>query len=112
MAQKDLERNVLVAAQGKNHPILFSHSLTSHQIYWVNEEPQFPLTCNAKVRYRQDDQVCTVTKDHTGQYQVVFKEPQRAVTPGQSVVFYIEEVCLGGGVIEQTQVDPERPIKF
>ncbi|MGK0247651.1 MAG: tRNA-specific 2-thiouridylase [Oleispira sp.] len=112
VAQKDLERNVLVAAQGKNHPILFSHSLTSHQIYWVNEEPQFPLTCTAKIRYRQDDQVCTISKDQTGQYQVVFNEPQRAVTPGQSVVFYIEDVCLGGGVIEQTQVDPERPIKF
>jgi tRNA-specific 2-thiouridylase len=112
VAQKDLTRNVLVAAQGKNHPILFSHSLASQQIYWVNEEPQLPLTCTAKVRYRQSDQVCTVTKDSAGQYQVVFKEPQRAVTPGQSVVFYVDEVCLGGGVIEQTQVDPERPIKL
>jgi tRNA-specific 2-thiouridylase len=112
VAQKDLTRNVLVAAQGKNHPILFSHSLTSQQIYWVNEEPQLPLTCTAKVRYRQSDQACTVTKDSAGQYQVVFKEPQRAVTPGQSVVFYVDEVCLGGGVIEQTQVDPERPIKL
>jgi tRNA-specific 2-thiouridylase len=112
VAQKDLTRNVLVAAQGKNHPILFSHSLASQQIYWVNEEPQLPLTCTAKVRYRQSDQLCTVTKDSAGQYQVVFKEPQRAVTPGQSVVFYVDEVCLGGGVIEQTQVDPERPIKL
>ena len=112
VAQKDLTRNVLVAAQGKNHPILFSHSLTTHQIYWVNDEPVLPMTCTAKVRYRQSDQACTVTKNEQGQYQVAFKEPQRAVTPGQSVVFYSDEVCLGGGVIEQTQVDPERPIEF
>lgn len=110
VAQKDLNRNVLIAAQGKNHPILFSHSLTSQHIYWVNQEPKLPLTCTAKVRYRQSDQVCTVTKDDQGHYHVTFKEPQRAVTPGQSVVFYTDEVCLGGGVIEQTQVDPDRPI--
>ena len=71
-----------------------------------------PLTCTAKVRYRQSDQVCTITKNESGEYQVVFKEPQRAVTPGQSVVFYQDEICLGGGVIENTQVDPNRPIKF
>jgi len=109
VAKKDLERNVLIAAQGKNHPILFSHSLTSHQIYWVNNEPQLPLACTAKVRYRQADQKCSISKNEDGQYQVVFVEPQRAVTPGQSVVFYVDEVCLGGGVIEQTQVDPNRP---
>ena len=112
VAQKDLERNVLVAAQGKNHPILFSHSLTSHQIYWVNDEPQLPLTCTAKVRYRQADQECIVDKDEKGQYRVVFKQPQRAVTPGQSVVFYVDDICLGGGIIEETQVDPDRPISF
>jgi tRNA-specific 2-thiouridylase len=112
VAKKDLDRNVLIAAQGKNHPILFSHSLTSQQIYWVNEEPKLPLNCTAKVRYRQADQECTVSKDEQGQYHVVFKEPQRAVTPGQSVVFYVGETCLGGGVIEQTQGDPDRPIKF
>lgn len=112
VAQKDLVRNVLVAAQGKNHPILFSHSLTSHQIYWVNEEPALPLSCTAKVRYRQSDQECTIDKDENGQYLVIFKEPQRAVTPGQSVVFYIDNTCLGGGVIEETQVDPKRPISF
>lgn len=105
---KDLERNVLVAAQGKNHPLLFSHSLTSHQIFWVNDEPVLPLTCTAKVRYRQTDQACIINKDEQGCYRVLFTEPQRAVTPGQSVVFYLNELCLGGGVIEQTQIDPER----
>lgn len=102
VAGKDLDRNVLIAAQGKNHPMLFSDSLTSDQIFWVNQEPEFPLECAAKVRYRQNDQQCTINKDENGTYQVDFKEPQRAVTPGQSVVFYIDEVCLGGGVIEHT----------
>ncbi len=110
VAIKDLKRNVLVAAQGKNHPTLFSHSLTTQHIYWVNEEPELPLTCTAKVRYRQEDQKCTLSKDETGEYRVVFDKPQRAVTPGQSVVFYTQEICLGGGVIEQTQVDPNRPL--
>ena len=98
---KDLERNVLVVGQGKDHPLLFSESLTSNQIFWVNSEPtHYPYKCTAKVRYRQGDQSCTITKqDNT--YTVTFDEPQRAVTPGQSVVFYNEDECLGGGVIEQ-----------
>jgi tRNA-specific 2-thiouridylase len=108
VAQKDLTRNVLIAAQGKNHPLLFSHSLTSEQIFWVNEEPNLPFKCTAKVRYRQGDQACTVHKDEQGRYQVVFEQAQRAVTPGQSIVFYQDDICLGGGVIEHTQVDPTR----
>ena len=111
VAGKDLDRNVLIAAQGKNHPMLFSDSLTSDQIFWVNEQPEFPLDCTAKVRYRQGDQQCTINKDESGTYHVYFKDPQRAVTPGQSVVFYKDEVCLGGGVIEHTaqnSVDSEQ----
>ena len=107
VAGKDLDRNVLIAAQGKNHPMLFSDSLTSDQIFWVNQEPVFPLDCTAKVRYRQGDQQCVINKDEKGTYHVAFKEPQRAVTPGQSVVFYSDEVCLGGGVIEHTAQNSE-----
>ncbi|MBQ0779324.1 MAG: tRNA 2-thiouridine(34) synthase MnmA, partial [Thalassolituus oleivorans] len=55
----------------------------------------------AKVRYRQDDQDCTIYSTATG-YRVEFSKPQRAITPGQSVVFYLDDNCLGGGVIEQT----------
>ncbi|TGD75275.1 tRNA 2-thiouridine(34) synthase MnmA [Mangrovimicrobium sediminis] len=98
---KDLERNVLLVAQGNDHPALFSDSLATGDIYWVaGEPPTLPLQCQAKVRYRQPDQACTVQREGDG-YRVDFAEPQRAVTPGQSVVFYDGERCLGGGVIEQ-----------
>ncbi|MEQ3693091.1 MAG: tRNA 2-thiouridine(34) synthase MnmA [Thalassolituus sp.] len=107
VAGKDLERNVLTAVQGKNNPLLFNDWLTASSIFWVNDAPTTPLTCKAKVRYRQDDQECTLLSqtnengDIEG-YRVEFAKPQRAVTPGQSVVFYLDDICLGGGVIEYT----------
>jgi len=101
VAGKDLDRNVLIAVQGKNHPLLFKDWLTTEQVFWVNEEPELPLRCKAKVRYRQDDQDCLIEK-RDGVYHASFDKPQRAITPGQSVVFYSADRCLGGGVIEQT----------
>lgn len=102
VVHKDLDRNVLVVGQGKDHPLLFSSGLECGTIYWVNEEPsEFPLECTAKVRYRQGDQACIVHKTETG-YRVEFSDKQRAVTPGQSLVLYKDDVCLGGGVIETT----------
>ena len=101
VAGKDLERNILIAVQGKNHPLLFKDWLTTEQVFWVNNEPELPLRCTAKVRYRQEDQPCLIERDGT-QYRITFDTPQRAITPGQSVVFYLGETCLGGGVIEQT----------
>jgi len=101
VAGKDLERNVLIAVQGKNHPLLFKDWLTTSEVFWVNSAPEVPLRCKAKVRYRQDDQMCTIEATTDG-YRVIFDTPQRAVTPGQSVVFYDEDICLGGGVIETT----------
>ncbi len=99
---KDLKRNVLIIGQGSQHDLLFSQALSCQDIFWINSEPSnFPYKCAAKVRYRQADQACTLYKKDHG-YTVVFDEPQRAATPGQSAVFYNEEVCLGGGVIEET----------
>jgi tRNA-specific 2-thiouridylase len=108
VADKDLQRNVLIAVQGKNHPRLFKDWLTTSEIYWVNDEPELPLRCRAKVRYRQADQDCVLHKTENG-YRVEFDQPQRAVTPGQSLVLYIDEICLGGGVIECTgnHADPD-----
>jgi tRNA-specific 2-thiouridylase len=102
VVDKDLEHNVLLVAQGNDHPALFKSSLRAGDIYWVaGEAPALPMRCVAKVRYRQADQDCTVEPAVGGGYSVTFERPQRAVTPGQSVVFYDDELCLGGGVIER-----------
>lgn len=100
---KDLERNVLIAAQGHDHPLLFSRTLAASQLHWVSGEPPVaPYHCRAKVRYRQQDQACTITRLEGDLCSVTFDEPQRAVTAGQSVVFYDGDVCLGGGIIDST----------
>ena len=103
--EKDLERNVLIVGQSNENPLLFSKALSADSIYWVNGEPEMPAQLTAKVRYRQSDQACTLQRGNDGRYLVVFDEPQRAVTPGQSVVFYDGDICLGGGVIEQRHAD-------
>ena len=97
---KDVKRNVVVVGQGNEHPWLFSGALLASEIFWVNPvDLSVPRQLSAKVRYRQSDQQCTLEKTPEG-YRAVFNTPQRAVTPGQSVVFYDGEICLGGGVIE------------
>jgi tRNA-specific 2-thiouridylase len=103
---KDLTRNVLLVAQGNDHPSLFSSALLATQVAWINQQaPGLPLECTAKIRYRQADQACTVALTSAGAFApsvlVTFAEPQRAVTPGQTIVFYQDEVCLGGAVIAE-----------
>ena len=103
---KDLERNVLIVAQGTDHPRLFKNALSLREMHWINAEPPaLPLRCRAKTRYRQPDQDCLLTALDSGGYLLRFDQPQRAITPGQSAVLYLDEVCLGGGVIEQALDD-------
>ncbi len=103
VAGKDLARNVLIAVQGTQHELLFTNWLSASDIFWINgSAPTLPYRCKAKVRYRQDDQDCIIDTDTDGRYRVRFTTPQRAITPGQSVVFYQNDRCLGGGVIDST----------
>lgn len=107
MLHKDLENNRLVIGQGHEHPLMQSTTLWSQDIDWVAGEQDIPASgfrCTAKTRYRQPDQACTIYRDEdrNNGVRVEFDEPQRAVTPGQSVVFYTNEICLGGGVILHT----------
>lgn len=103
VAGKDLERNVLIVVQGKHHPLLYTDILTSEPIEWVAGQPPMQVgatrTMTAKVRYRQGDQPCDVTLQADGSVSVHFHTSQRAVTPGQSLVLYEGDCCLGGGVI-------------
>ncbi|GAB1260037.1 tRNA 2-thiouridine(34) synthase MnmA [Aurantivibrio plasticivorans] len=105
VVDKDLDANRLIVAQGKNHVRLFKTHLIASQPTWVNplENADVILSGNtpikAKIRYRQEDQECHV-EAQGDKLLVRFKEPQRAVTPGQSIVFYDGDVCLGGAIIE------------
>ncbi|MGB2260381.1 MAG: MnmA/TRMU family protein, partial [Porticoccaceae bacterium] len=99
---KDLDNNILIVGQGSQHQLLFTDNLTASEINWINGAPEQPFQCFAKTRYRQPDQQCWVSKIENGSCQVSFDQPQRAVTPGQSVVFYLDDHCLGGGTIEST----------
>lgn len=102
VADKDLERNILYVVQGDKHPRLYSKGLSATDVNWIStRKPQGEFTCTAKFRYRQPDQGVTVTLGEDGTAEVVFHEPQKAVTPGQSVVFYDGEICLGGGIIDK-----------
>lgn len=98
---KDVSRNVVILAQGMNHPALFCTELVATDLTWIASRGprEFPFSCKAKVRYRQADQECVVTGIEEGRARVTFSKPQRAVTPRQSIVFYDDNVCLGGGMI-------------
>lgn len=96
---KDPQRNLLIVAQGHDHPLLYHFKLEAEQIEWLVEPPAEQFRCQAKIRYRQADQPCWVRLSGSDRVQVVFDLPQRAITPGQAVVFYADEVVLGGGVI-------------
>lgn len=106
VADKNLEKNQLLVVQGDAHASLYSTGLTATGVNWIagaEHMPNVPYRCTAKFRYRQPDQGVTLTWQEDGSVDVQFDQQQKAITPGQAVVFYDGEVCLGGGTIDQVQ---------
>jgi len=106
VARKDAVRNELVVVQGSDHPLLLDDGLVASDAHWIGAPPAplaagEPLRCRAKIRYRQPDQLCTVVRSGERELEVSFDQPQRTPTPGQYVVFYDGDRCLGGAVIER-----------
>lgn len=101
VAAKDLERNVLIAVQGKHHSLLYTDALSTEAMDWINgRPPASEKRLTAKTRYRQSDVACRMVAQNDGSVRIAFDTPQRAVTPGQSLVLYDGDTCLGGGVID------------
>ncbi len=100
VVDKDLDKNHLIAGQGHQHPLLLKKQLHASQLHWVaGEPPSHHFNCKAKIRYRQNEESCQVHIKNQ-QATVCFDDAQRAITPGQSIVFYQDDICLGGGVID------------
>ena len=103
MVAKDMEANALIVAQGHDHPRLLSDRLMAADLNWIaGEPPHSHWVYAAKTRYRQQDAPCEIERVDAHRCEVVFAAPQWAVTPGQSVVLYESDVCLGGGIISTT----------
>jgi tRNA-specific 2-thiouridylase len=101
VAGKNLDRNELIVVQGHDHPLLLRERLSAQDLAWVSAAPPDPqLPCSGKTRYRQADAACRIDRIGDEDLEVEFSVPQWAVTPGQSVVLYRDETCLGGGVIQ------------
>jgi tRNA-specific 2-thiouridylase len=104
VAAKDLQRNRLIVVQGHDHPVLLSERLNATELSWISgEAPHCDWVYGAKTRYRQKDAPCAISHIDAERCTVEFAEPQWAVTPGQSVVLYESQVCLGGGIIESSE---------
>ncbi|MGH8667875.1 MAG: tRNA 2-thiouridine(34) synthase MnmA [Burkholderiales bacterium] len=99
VADKRLEPNELVVVQGHHHPLLMKRSLAAADASWISGRAPGEKALSAKTRYRQADAPCTLSRALDGEIRVEFAAPQWAVTPGQSVVLYDGDACLGGGVI-------------
>jgi tRNA-specific 2-thiouridylase len=106
VAGKDMSANVLYVVQGKDHPALFAGGLRGSQLHWISAQPpDAALTCTARIRHQQPVQPCTLYPVADNACRVMFDTPQRAVAPGQSVVFYQGDECLGGAIIEEALKD-------
>ncbi|QCI17083.1 tRNA 2-thiouridine(34) synthase MnmA [Buchnera aphidicola (Aphis helianthi)] len=101
VVEKNIQTNSLIVAQGSNNPYLMSIGLIAEKINWINNiKFKLPFSCKIKIRYRQNDISCSIKYIDNLYIKVLFDIPTIAVTPGQSVVFYLSDVCIGGGIIK------------
>lgn len=104
VAEKNMKSNTLYVVQGHTHPRLMGNRIEATEASWVSGlPPRIPFRCEAKVRYRHEEQACTVSRLGQDRFRVDFDEPQWAITPGQSVVLYHRECVIGGGIIETSE---------
>jgi tRNA-specific 2-thiouridylase len=99
VVNKDAAANLVFVERGRNHPALFSSRLQLETLSWITPPPQYPFQCQAKIRYRQREEFCTL-QSVDNHIECHFDQPQWAAAPGQSVVFYQQDLCLGGGIIQ------------
>lgn len=101
VVEKNVEKNILIVAQGSDNKHLMSIGLIAKHVNWINEDQiSFPFSCMVKTRYRQKDINCNVEYINHLYIKILFNSPVIAITPGQSVVFYLSEICIGGGIIK------------
>lgn len=102
VVDKDMQGNRLIVAQGHDNSALLCSGLEAVNPTYINEGITYPFACTCKIRYRQPDVPCTVHKEEDGTLKVVFDHPVIGVAPGQSVVFYQGQDCLGGAIINKS----------
>lgn len=102
VAGKNLKSNELIVVQGHQHPLLYTSSLIMNDLSWTLPERPAEGRYTCKTRYRMTDAVCELRYRNNEQAELIFDEPQWAVTPGQSAVLYDHDICLGGGIITST----------
>lgn len=101
VADKNVENNTVTVVQGENHPALYTENVIAISPTWIKETPTFPFKCSAKIRYRCEESPCLVQQEEDQTLRVTFFSPERAVTPGQAIVFYDGNLCLGGATIRK-----------
>lgn len=100
VADKDFDKNILLVAQGHDHPLLHHEELRTEKVHWISgSSPKNLQKIKAKIRYRQNDQECSIINLEDSGCTVKFDRKQFAITPGQSIVFYTKDTCLGGAII-------------
>lgn len=102
VAEKNLNTNQLIAVQGEHNPALYHQFVLAHKPDWIlGTPPEQGTHLKAKIRYRQTEQACIITQISEDTLTICFEQPQKAVTPGQSIVFYDKDLCLGGAIIKK-----------